>query len=213
MSAALLRTNRTFVELGTEDAAAALPNRAHSPRASARASAGRPPFGEIRSFATRAVRGADPRPGGDAAAQTISSQGPPVSAAFGKDGAPTAAHKVRRGSGVEVARFRACSEGKASLLGSKPDYSWTAARTCRSRSTLPTEAHALGFGAEFIAAGALAGDASAARRSRRASRNGFLERHRPSLLAPQDSCSPNPAVYESAARPGQGDSGLRRAGP
>jgi glycyl-tRNA synthetase beta chain len=83
------------------------------------------PHGEIRSFATPRrlavlVRDlADVQP-----AQSIKLKGPPVSAAFGKDGSPNpAALKFAEKCGVEVGALKRVTEGKGEFLffeGSKP---------------------------------------------------------------------------------------------
>jgi len=83
------------------------------------------PHGEIRSFATPrrlAVLVRDLAP--TQPAQAIKLKGPPLSAAFGKDGSPTpAASKFAEKCGVEVAALKRVTEGKGEFLffeGSKP---------------------------------------------------------------------------------------------
>ena len=76
------------------------------------------PHGELRSFATprrlavlvRDLAATQP-------AQSIKLKGPPVGAAFGKDGAPTtAALKFAEKCGVEVGALRRVTEGKGEFL-------------------------------------------------------------------------------------------------
>src|SRR3954466_12040858 len=117
-----------LVELGTEELPPlALPEleRAFADGVRAGLSAAGLPFGELRSFATPRrlaiwVRDlADMQP-----AQAIKLKGPPVSAAFGKDGAPTtAATRFAEKCGVEVSALTRITEGKGEFLhfsGSKP---------------------------------------------------------------------------------------------
>ena len=132
MSAASLSETRDFlVELGTEELPPlALPELERAFAAGVRTGlteAGLP-FGELRSFATPrrlAVRVRDLA--GMQPAQSIKLKGPPVSAAFGKDGAPTAAAtKFAEKCGVGVGALTRITEGKGEFLfyaGSKPGLS------------------------------------------------------------------------------------------
>jgi glycyl-tRNA synthetase beta chain len=88
------------------------------------------PFAELRSFATPRrlavlVRGlAEQQP-----AQALKLKGPPVNAAFGKDGAPTAAAaKFAEKCGVSLSALTRVTEGKGEFLfysGSKPGVATT----------------------------------------------------------------------------------------
>jgi glycyl-tRNA synthetase beta chain len=132
MSTASLSETRDFlVELGTEELPPlALPELERAFAAGVRTGlteAGLP-FGELRSFATPrrlAVRVRDLA--GMQPAQSIKLKGPPVSAAFGKDGAPTAAAtKFAEKCGVGVGALTRITEGKGEFLfyaGSKPGLS------------------------------------------------------------------------------------------
>jgi glycyl-tRNA synthetase beta chain len=134
MSGASPAGTRDFLaELGTEELPPlALPELERAFAAGVRtglAEAGLP-FAELRSFATPRrlavlVRGlAEQQP-----AQTLKLKGPPVSAAFGKDGAPTAAAaKFAEKCGVDVAALARVTEGKGEFLfysGSKPGVATT----------------------------------------------------------------------------------------
>ena len=89
------------------------------------------PFGELRSFATprrlavlvRDLAALQP-------AQSVKLKGPPVNAAFGKDGAPTAAAtRFAEKCGVDVASLSRVTEGKGEFLyysGAKPGLSTVA---------------------------------------------------------------------------------------
>jgi glycyl-tRNA synthetase beta chain len=120
-----------LVELGTEELPPlALPEleRAFADGIRAGLTAATLPFGEVRSFATprrlavwvRNLAVLQP-------AQSVKLKGPPVSAAFGKDGAPTtAATKFAEKCGVDVSALTRISEGKGEFLfysGAKPGLS------------------------------------------------------------------------------------------
>ena len=123
-----MSTRDFLVELGTEELPPlALPELERAFAAGIRTGlteAGLP-FGEIRSFATprrlaawvRDLSALQP-------AQAIKLKGPPVSAAFGKDGAPTAAAtRFAEKCGVDVSALTRITEGKGEFLyfsGSKP---------------------------------------------------------------------------------------------
>jgi glycyl-tRNA synthetase beta chain len=117
-----------LVELGTEELPPlALPEleRAFADGIRAGLSAAALPFGDVRSFATprrlavwvRDLAALQP-------AQSVRLKGPPVAAAFGKDGTPTAAAtKFAEKCGVDVSALARVSEGKGEFLfyaGSKP---------------------------------------------------------------------------------------------
>jgi len=117
-----------LVELGTEELPPlALPEleRAFADGIRAGLTEAALPFGELKSFATprrlavwvRDLATMQP-------AQTVKLKGPPVNAAFGKDGAPTAAAtKFAEKCGVDVSALARVSEGKGEFLfysGSKP---------------------------------------------------------------------------------------------
>jgi glycyl-tRNA synthetase beta chain len=120
-----------LVELGTEELPPlALPELERAFAAGLRAGLTEAalPFGELRSFATPrrlAVLVRDLAP--MQPLQSVKLKGPPVSAAFGKDGAPTAAAtKFAEKCGVEVGALARVSEGKGEFLyysGSKPGLS------------------------------------------------------------------------------------------
>lgn len=204
-----------LVELGTEELPPlALPELERAFAAGIRAGlteAGLP-FGELRSFATPRRLAALVR---DLAAmqpaQSIKLKGPPVSAAFGKDGAPTAAAtKFAEKCGVEVGALTRISEGKGEFLffsGSKPGLSTVGLLpgiVQRSLDALPIPRRmrwgassaefvrpvhwlVMLFGGETVAARILDTDSSNATRGHR-------------FLAPQDLVLANPAAYESTLR-------------
>jgi glycyl-tRNA synthetase beta chain len=110
-----------LVELGTEELPPlALPEleRAFADGVRARLAEAALPHGELHSFATPRrlavlVRGL----AAAQSAQNIRLKGPPVSAAFGKDGAPTtAATKFAEKCGVEVSALKRVTEGKGECL-------------------------------------------------------------------------------------------------
>ncbi|HTU67270.1 MAG TPA: glycine--tRNA ligase subunit beta [Steroidobacteraceae bacterium] len=124
-----MSTARDFlVELGTEELPPlALPEleRAFADGIRAGLSEAALPFGELKSFATprrlavlvRDLATMQP-------AQSVKLKGPPVNAAFGKDGAPTAAAtKFAEKCGVDVSALTRVTEGKGEFLfyaGAKP---------------------------------------------------------------------------------------------
>jgi glycyl-tRNA synthetase beta chain len=129
VSASASNTCRDFlVELGTEELPPlALPEleRAFADGIRAGLAEASLPFGELRSFATprrlavwvRDLAAVQP-------AQSVKLKGPPVNAAFGKDGTPTAAAiKFAEKCGVDVSALTRVAEGKGEFLfysGSKP---------------------------------------------------------------------------------------------
>jgi glycyl-tRNA synthetase beta chain len=201
-----------LVELGTEELPPlALPELERAFAAGVRAGlteAGLP-FGELRSFATPrrlAVRVRDLA--GMQPAQSVKLKGPPVSAAFGKDGAPTAAAtKFAEKCGVEVGALTRVTEGKGEFLfysGSKPGLSTVSLLpgiVQRSLDALPIPKRmrwgasnaefvrpvhwlTMLYGTETIAARILDTDAGGATRGHR-------------FMAPRDLPLANPAEYES----------------
>jgi glycyl-tRNA synthetase beta chain len=127
------RTRDFLVELGTEELPPlALPELERAFAAGVRTGLVEAalPFVELRSFATPRrlavlVHGlAERQP-----AQTLKLKGPPVSAAFGKDGAPTAAAtKFAEKCGVSLSALTRVTEGKGEFLfysGSKPGVATT----------------------------------------------------------------------------------------
>jgi glycyl-tRNA synthetase beta chain len=120
-----------LVELGTEELPPlALPelSRAFAEGVRAGLTEAALPFGELRAFATPRRLAVQVR---DLAtlqpAQTIKLKGPPLSAAFGKDGAPTpAATKFAEKCGVAVSALTRVAEAKGEFLfysGTKPGLS------------------------------------------------------------------------------------------
>ena len=152
-----MSTARDFlVELGTEELPPlALPDLERAFAAGIRtglAEAGLP-HGELRSFATPRRLAVSVR---DLAvmqpAQTIKLKGPPVSAAFDKEGKPTAAAtKFAQKCGADVAALTRVTEGKGEFLyfaGSKPGLATTellAGIVQRSLDQLP-DAYRAGHG-------------------------------------------------------------------
>lgn len=170
------------------------------------------PFGELRSFATprrlavlvRDLATMQP-------AQSVKLKGPPVSAAFGKDGAPTAAAtKFAEKCGVKVSALTRVTEGKGEFLfyaGSKPGLAtagllpgivqksldalpipkrmrWGASA---AEFVRPVHWLVMLFGGETIAARILDTDASNTSRGHR-------------FMAPQDLPLAAPGDYESTLR-------------
>src|SRR5262245_15326417 len=76
------------------------------------------PHGELRSFATPRRLAVLVRDlAAEQPSQTVKLKGPPVSAAFGKDGAPTtAAIKFAEKCGVEIGALTRVTEGKGEFL-------------------------------------------------------------------------------------------------
>ncbi len=182
------------------------------------------PHGELRSFATprrlavlvRDLAATQP-------AQRIKLKGPPVSAAFGKDGAPgPAALKFAEKCGVEVGALARVTEGKGEFLyfeGSKPGQqtaSLLAGIVQRSLDVLPIPKRmrwgastaefvrpvhwlVLLYGAELIPARLLDTDARGSHA-------------RTSIHGAAGACpGATGGVRSHAARGGQGDRGLRGA--
>ena len=206
-----------LVELGTEELPPlALPELERAFAAGIRAGLAEAalPHGELRSFATprrlavlvRDLAAMQP-------AQAIKLKGPPVSAAFDKDGKPTAAAtKFAEKCGVDVAALTRVTEGKGEFLyfaGSKPGLATASLLPAIVQRSLDAaadpEAHALGFVERGVrAAGALAGDAVRRARSipARILDTDAGRRHaRPPLHgAAGPSRSAQPADYEATLR-------------
>ncbi len=128
-----MSTKDFLVEIGTEELPpVALPEleRAFAAGIGAGLKEAGLPHGDLRSFATPRRLAVLVRDLAAAqSAQTVKLKGPPVSAAFGKDGAPTmAATKFAEKCGVDVAALTRVTEGKGEFLfhsGSKPGVTTT----------------------------------------------------------------------------------------
>src|SRR5687767_2379824 len=168
--------------------------------------------GEIRSFATPRRLAVLVRDLAAAqSAQSIRLKGPPVNAAFGKDGAPTtAATKFAEKCGVEVGELKRVTEGKGEFLyfeGSKPGQTTVTllpAMVQRSLDQLPIPKRmrwgsssaefvrpvhwlVLLFGTDVIPARILDTEAGRVTRGHR-------------FMAPQEFALGRPAEYESVLR-------------
>lgn len=170
------------------------------------------PFGELKSFATprrlavlvRDLAAVQP-------AQSIKLKGPPVSAAFGKDGTPTAAAtKFAEKCGVEVGALSRVTEGKGEFLffaGSKPGLSTVSllpgiVQKSLDALPIPKRMRWGASAAEFVRPVhwlvlLYGGDVVPARILDTVAGNA-TRGHR--FLAPQDLPLANPAAYESTLR-------------
>ena len=168
--------------------------------------------GDIRSFATPRRLAVLVRELADAqATQSIKLKGPPVSAAFGKDGSPTAAAiKFAEKCGVGIDALKRVTEGKGEFLyfeGEKPGQATTgllAAMVQRALEQLPIPKRmrwgsssaefvrpvhwlTMLFGAEVVPARILDTDSGSATRGHR-------------FMAPQSFALAGPADYEATLR-------------
>ncbi len=168
--------------------------------------------GEIRSFATPRRLAVLVRDLAAAqSAQSIRLKGPPVNAAFGKDGAPTAAAtKFAEKCGVEVGALKRVTEGKGEFLyfeGSKPGQTTVSLLPAMVQRALDaaadSQAHALGFVERGVRApGALAG-AAVRQRARTGAHPGYRRRQghaRPSFHGAAGISRSQPGDYETTLR-------------